>query len=174
MYYPPPYAYPYPPPAQTPPEQPRTLPYDGGPVRPGYHVEERARRGLLIAGPIVLGVPYVMGLTIASEYDFKNQSGWLLLPVIGPFLTAATRTREENCYDSYDSSTGSYQNDCHEEDGMRTILILDGLTQATGAVLLGWGLSSTVKVQVRNDVAKVRLTPTKIGSGYGVGAYGTF
>lgn len=59
--------------------------------------------------------------------------------------------------------------------GMRTVLILDGLAQLTGAILLGWGLSSSVKVQVRNDVvAKVNVAPTKIGTGYGLGAAGTF
>src|SRR5690242_1480294 len=32
---------------------------EGRPIPPGYHVETRARRGLVVAGPIVFGIPYV-------------------------------------------------------------------------------------------------------------------
>lgn len=166
-----PYAYPtYAPPAPL-PDQPKSLPYDGGEVRQGYHVEERLRRGPLIAGPIVLGVPYVLGLTIASEYGFRNQSGWLVVPVVGPFITAATR--DKDCIDTYES-TDSPDGECQEEGGMRTVLIMDGLAQATGAILMLWGLTSPVKVQIRNDVANVNVAPTKVGTGYGVAATGTF
>jgi hypothetical protein len=171
--YPPPYPYGYPAYAPPPalPDQPKSLPYDGGEVRPGYHVEERVRRGPLIAGPIVFGVPYVLGLTIASEYDFRNQSGWLVVPVVGPFITAATRKKD--CVSTYESSD-TPDGECQEEGGMRTVLIMDGLAQATGAILMLWGLTSPVKVQIRNDVAKVNVAPTKVGTGYGVAAIGTF
>jgi hypothetical protein len=56
---------------------------------------------------------------------------------------------------------------------MRTVLVFDGLMQATGAVLFIWGVSSKKKSYVRDDIA-LSLRPARVGSGYGVGAVGTF
>ncbi|HEY5377835.1 MAG TPA: hypothetical protein VIK01_29340, partial [Polyangiaceae bacterium] len=73
--YPPPppgYAYPaygaYPQPLR----MPDSVPYAGGPVPAGYHIEERPRRGLVIAGTIVLAVPYGLGLAVAGGQNFPN------------------------------------------------------------------------------------------------------
>ncbi len=67
--YPPPPPYGYPPPAYgvypTPLRAPESVPYNGGPVPAGYHIEERPRRGLIIGGAVTLGVPWVLGITFA-------------------------------------------------------------------------------------------------------------
>ena len=166
--YPPPppgYAYAYPAPTAygltypTPLRAPESAPYNGGPVPAGYHVEERARRGMLIGGAVVLGVPWVLGLTIASGYDFSNQSGWLVVPVLGPWITIASRKTDGLC---------GYGNSCPDDNGVRTMLILDGLTQAAGAIMLVYGLSSTKKVMARDFVGSLHFTPAPVGKlGYG-------
>src|SRR3954468_23770453 len=120
--YPPPPGYPmYPPAPQL--RQPESVPYNGGPVPAGYHVEERARRGMIIGGTLTLGVPWVLGIVVASGYDFSNQSGWLVVPVLGPWITIASRKTDGLC---------GYGNSCPDDNGVRTMLILDGLTQAAG------------------------------------------
>jgi hypothetical protein len=164
--YPPPgyapgyYPYYYPPPNAAPPPRERRY-VEGQRIPPGYTVEERVRRGPIIAGSIVFGVPYMLGLLAASADDFPNQSGWLAVPVVGPWVTLVSR--EDTCdVPTYDGDDYSY--DC--TDGVQTLLVLDALMQTTGAVLFVWGVSSTKKVLVRDDAAW-SLTPARVGSGYG-------
>lgn len=56
---------------------------------------------------------------------------------------------------------------------MRALLVLDALTQATGAGLLVWGLSSPHRRYVRDDYA-LRIAPTSVRGGYALSAFGTF
>lgn len=168
---PPGYAYAYPaPPGYAPPypaplRAPESAPYNGGPVPRGYHLEERPRRGLIIGGALTLGIPWVLGVTIASTDDFSNQSGWLLVPALGPWITIAARKTDQIC--SYSGSSLS-DTSCHDDNGMRTLLILDGLTQAAGTIMLIAGLSSTKKVIVRDFVGSLHFTPARMGKlGYG-------
>ncbi len=170
--YPPPppgYAYAYPPPpgygAYPPPtlRAPESVPYHGGPVPAGYHVEERAQRGLIIGGTLVLGIPWVLGVTIASGYDFSNQSGWLIVPALGPWITLASRHKDVNC-----DFVGTSGVNCSEDNSVRTVLILDGLTQAAGAIMLVYGLASPKKVMARDFVGSLHFTPAPMGKlGYG-------
>jgi hypothetical protein len=150
------------------------VPYDGGPVPSGYHVEERPRRGMLIAGPVIIGSAYAIGLTVASTDNFPNSTGWLAVPVLGPWITLAARHRTDSCvvdatgFDTCDSSTT-------DDSTTRTFLILDGLTQATGAVLLIYGVASPKKVVARDFVGSLHFTPAKIGrDSYGGVLTGSF
>lgn len=156
------YPYYYPPPNAAPP--PRERPYvEGRRVPPGYTVEERVRRGPIIAGSIVFGVPYMLGLLTASADDFPNHSGWLAVPVVGPWVTLVSR--EETCDAGFDYED-EVEYECRGTDPVQTLLVLDALMQTTGAVLFVWGVSSSKKVLVRDDVAW-SLTPARVGSGYG-------
>jgi hypothetical protein len=175
--YPPPFSYPppgygygYPPP----PRAPDSIPYDGGPVPPGYHVEERARRGMLIAGPIVMGVPYLLGLTIASSENFPNSTSWLALPVLGPWLTLASRHRSDSCSNDFNScSDGSL--DSGIDSTTRTFLVLDGVMQTAGAVMFIYGLASPRKVIARNFIGSLQWSPSQFGrTGYGGVLAGSF
>lgn len=173
-YYPPPYGYPppgyYPPPGQPPAptdDRPKYLPYrEGEPAPTGYYLEERARRGPIIAGAIVFGIPYALGLSIAAGADFDNQSGYLAIPVAGPWITMAAR-------DECDDDPNDYDIDCAGDSTLRTFLVLDGLMQATGAALFIWGVTSKTHRYVRNDVG-LRLSPARVGKGYGFAAVGWF
>jgi len=145
---------------------PESAPYNGGPIPRGYHLEERSRRGLIIGGALTLGIPWMLGVTIASTDNFSNQSGWLVVPTLGPWITLATRNKD-NCNYSV-SSAGTTSSNCYEDNSMRTLLILDGLTQAAGTIMLIAGMSSTKKVIVRDFVSNLHFTPAPIGKlGYG-------
>lgn len=140
---------------------------EGEPIPPGYVVEKRIRRGPVVAGSIVFGTAYLLGLLVASADDYSNETGWLIVPVLGPWLTLATRN--DGC--SNDFSSQDYCS--NDDDGVRTLLTLDGLTQATGAVLFIWGVASRTKWLVPQDQA-FRLAPARLGSGYGLVTSGQF
>ena len=165
-YAPPPPGYTYAPPPTL--RVPDNVSYEGGPIPAGYHLESRPRRGLVIGGAIVLGVPYVLGLSIASGQDFPNKTGWLVVPGIGPWITLAARHRS-GC-NSSDLCTGDAV-----DSATRTFLILDGLMQTAGAVMFITGIAAPRTVIARDFMGRLQLTPSSIGqTGYGARVIGTF
>lgn len=178
---PPPQAYPYAPPPgyrapygypyayrPEPPKPPKYLPYhEGQPVPQGYYLEDNVRRGPVIAGSIVFGTFYTISLSIAGGNGFDHQTGWLALPVVGPWAQLAAR--HSSC-----TQTSADTVACTDDATVRTLLVMDGLAQATGAVLFIWGVTSHTKRFVRDDVASVEVLPTAVGSGYGLAAVGRF
>jgi hypothetical protein len=175
--YPPPgYAYPpgypaYPPGYVYPPareQAPKQLPYQEGQQIPqGYYLDEGIRRGPVIAGTIVFGVPYVLGFSIAAGLNFESSTGWLALPVAGPWLTLATR--EDSC-----DETDPFDSGCEDDRAIRTLLVLDGLMQGVGAILSVWGLTSPRKRLLRNDVSTIVVSPRRVGAGFGFGVAGSW
>jgi hypothetical protein len=170
--YPPPGYYPPPPPAQPYPRGPVRLRYEeGDPIPPGYHVVQRARQGLVIAGMITFFVSYGIALSVAMIDDFKDQTNWLAVPVAGPWLMMSNRSRP--------SCNSQSSSDVCIEDGAETILrfylAIDGIAQAAGAGMLGFGFAGR-KILVRDDsYAYVRLLPAPVGtSGYGALLAGRF
>lgn len=148
---------------------PRTLPYDEGqPIPPGYTRREKPRLGLIIGGAVTLGVSYLLSLmafviddSVSCVDDFGDGSCddgsdlWpLAIPVAGPFLTIGTTDGEQDSL---------------------TILLLDGIAQVGGVVMLVLGVTSKKTVLVRNDLAEVHLAPVALsGGGHGLGLAGHF
>ncbi len=144
------------------------LPYvEGEPIPPGYRLVEQRRRGLIIAGSIVLGVPWVFGVTAATAADFKDGTGLLLIPVLGPWLTLTTDVaRDKPC------DPGTLV--CETRAATRAVLVLDGMVQAGGAAMLVVGLFVPKKRLVRRNVI-VSVAPLAVGrDGYGLGVSGSF
>jgi hypothetical protein len=148
-YGPPPgaYAYPYPygyPGYMQPVPPPRTLPYDEGQaVPPGYHVEERARRGLVIAGTVTFGSAYLISIlgassAVASDDNSSDDFAPLFIPVAGPFITLGT---------------------AEDADGVAPIFILDGIAQVGGLALLIAGLAAQESILVRNPEVATGMVP---------------
>jgi hypothetical protein len=156
-------------------QPPATLPYrKDEPIPQGYRLERRPRTGLIIAGAVITAVPYFIGLSIASAAKFDNATGFLAIPAIGPWLTLAVRD-DSNCYDEFNGTGVSTSRYCPADAGVVTLLVLDALVQTTGALLFVIGISSDRELLVRQDVAKLRLTPLRFnGGGHGVGLRGTF
>jgi hypothetical protein len=134
------------------------LPYeDGEPIPPGYRLVQRRRRGLIIAGSIVTGVPWVLGVSAATAADFGDHSGLLVVPVLGPWLMLAT-----------DDLRGT------SKAGERGLLVFDGLAQAAGGAMFLAGMFVPRVRLVRTDVV-VSVVPLELGHGaHGLGAVGRF
>jgi hypothetical protein len=141
---PPPGAAPYPsppygapPPYYGPPPQgaygyappPVRIPYHEGESHPGYHLEENPRKGLVISGAVVFGVPYFLSVTVGLSSS-NSADRWLLVPVFGPLATLAARSNK--CTDDVS---------CVFEPVIRIYLAFDFVTQATGALLFSLGFA---------------------------------
>ena len=169
-----PYAYPqYPYPywqAPAPRPLPAEMAYDPEkPIPPGYKIEERVRKGAVISGAIIGGVPYVLGLNIAAASGFDNKSYWLVVPGVGPFLTLATR---HSACDERDAD-GTAPLACFGDFVLSMLLVLDGMMQTGGGVALTVGLTAKKKVLVREQAA-VRVAPMRVGRTHGLGVVGSF
>ncbi len=144
------------------------LPYEPGqPIPPGYRLTKQPRRGLIIAGSLVAGIPWALGLSVAASQNMEDGTGWLVVPVLGPFMMMATgHVDDEDCDDGY----------CDSNGGERAILTLDALAQAAGAAMLICGITIPRKRLVRTDVTVSALPmPVRIGrDGYGLGFDGSF
>lgn len=162
------------PPGAVPTFYPALLPYrDGLPVPPGYRVEHRAATGIILGGLATLGIAYSTALIVGASANFGDGTGWLAIPVIGPWGAIGAR--------SYHCSNDPLQaNKCISGafSEVQTIAILsaDGVIQAAGAVLFVVGLASGHDELVRTDQpVSFRVLPQKVGSdGYGFGVSGRF
>ncbi len=134
---------------------------DGEAIPSGYHVANRARRGLVIGGAVTAGVLYLFSVLAASAmHDEGSYSGSgsrtgtaLYVPGIGPFIQMASTS----------TATGN------------TFLAIDGIGQTGGIVMLALGIAGR-NVLVRNDLG-LTLSPMPMAlgrSGGGLGVLGTF
>ena len=151
---------------------PLVLPYRlGVPIPRGYHVEHRPATGLLVTGGVTLGVGYLTGLGIGLHYEFENGTGWTVLPVVGPW--AAIGARDFKCDvngiddidDIDDINTEETANEAEQcirraqsEALSIALLAVDGMIQATGAILLVAGLASGVDELVWDGLGSVKVT----------------
>jgi hypothetical protein len=199
--YPPPYAPPaaqppgYPPATEAPPgwsapayanqyryqPMPMELRYvEGRPIPPGYHPETRPRKGLVISGSIVFGIPYFLSLSVAASSKYTPDR-WLYAPLVGPFIDLGQR--KENCV-TYGNGSFGTTTTCSDDSSERFFLMADGLMQVAGATMLILGLALPQHLLVRDDAPFVggkpaqfawTIAPQKMGrSGYGLGLAATF
>jgi hypothetical protein len=136
--------------------------HDGEPIPPGYHPTQRTRTGAIIGGAVTLGSLYLLNAFVAAVWTDaakatheSNPVTGLFVPVLGPFITIPQSS----------SATADF------------FLILDGIGQTTGAILLVWGLTSPQTVLMRDGYAKPWILPRPMvfgKSGAGVGLTGTF
>jgi len=153
---------------------PALLPYRAGlPVPPGYHVEHRSANGLIGGGLVTLVVSYATALVVGASDKFENGTGWLALPVIGPW--AAIGARSYGC-DNDPLHANACVNGAFNEVQTIAILSADAVVQATGAVLFIAGLASGRDELVRNDSpVALRFSPRALGaSAFGFGVDGRF
>lgn len=147
---------------------PGILPYrEGLPIPAGYRVEHRAASGLIVGGLASLGVAYGVAIVVGASDNFKNGSGWLLLPVIGPW--AAIGARSYHCSDDPSQAQQCIRGAFNEVQSI-AILSADAVVQATGAVLFLAGLGSGQDELLRSQPeVGIRVRPRAIGRGFGFG-----
>lgn len=153
---------------------PALLPYRSGmPIPLGYHVEHQPATGMIIGGLATLGIAYSTALIVGASANFADGTGWLAIPVIGPW--AAIGARSYTC-----ANDPTLANKCVSGafSEVQTIAILsaDGVIQAAGTVLFVVGLASGHDELVRTDQAVTfRVLPRAVGAtGFGVGVDGRF
>jgi hypothetical protein len=145
--------------------------HHGDPVPPGYHVEEQPRGGLVTAGYIVAGIPYFFSVVTALAANSNNESGWLYVPLAGPWITLGRRGY--SCNADASNQTTSQSLACVADIFVVMGLVFDGIVQATGGTLLLVGYTATKPGLVRNDDA-IRVLPMHVGTGVGAGVFGSF
>jgi hypothetical protein len=131
-------------------------------IPPGYHLEDRPRQGFVTAGYLVTGIPYAIGLMAAASAQFENQSGWLVVPFLGPWMTIGRR--DYACIGKDDADRDSA--DC-AGDAVIAPLIVDGILQSVGGMFLAIGYLVTKQYVVKDELAFIIL-PSRVGSGYGL------
>ncbi|HEX2670957.1 MAG TPA: hypothetical protein VHM25_08795 [Polyangiaceae bacterium] len=153
---------------------PALLPYRAGlPIPPGYRVEHRAATGIIVGGLATFGIAYATALVIGAKASFGDGTGWVAVPVIGPW--AAIGARSYRC-----SNDPTQANQCVSGafSEVQTIAALsaDGVIQAAGAVLFVVGLASGHDELVRTDLpVSFRVVPRQVGAdGLGIGVDGRF
>jgi hypothetical protein len=114
------------------------------PVPVGYTPVQRTRRHLIVGGAVTFGVSYGLSAFAAaigddaSRSSGKNEIAALWIPVAGPFVQLAQT----------DSATGKF------------FLVGLGGAQLAGALMLYYGMTTTQRVLVRNDlVGSLAVTP---------------
>jgi hypothetical protein len=93
---------------------------------------ERGTAARLTAGTVTLGTTYALAAVAAGIASSENQTGWLFVPVAGPWITLVRRDREWNT--SGDNASALHDFVVGGAAGLA--LIADGLGQVAGTVLL--------------------------------------
>jgi hypothetical protein len=144
--------------------QPPTRPAPAETITTGYSGPNRAMLG---SGVAVFGLSYVPAVIVASQSP-QSVDSKLYIPVAGPWLDLANRP-----------SCGAGAAPCDEEGRNRALVAVDGAFQGLGALLtVGSFLmpehKQVVTTTVGVDKPEVHFGPARLGSGYGVSAYGSF
>ena len=153
------------------PRGPARLRYEeGDPIPAGYHVVNRSRQGLVIAGTIVFAVSYGIALSVAMIDDFKDRHGLARdpdrRPVVDDVQPLAAQLRQP---DRQRLRRAGSRDDPALLPGHRR------RGSGGGRGMLGFGMAGR-QLLVRDDsYAYVRLVPTPVGSsGYGATLLGLF
>lgn len=141
------------------------------PIPPGYRMVERSS-GLVLGGGLTFLAGYAAGLGLAASQSFANGSGYVAIPVAGPWAAIGARTFKCKVPITVNVDGATVQrelNKCVGQafDEVTTVVFLtvDGLIQATGAVLFFVGLGSSYQELVRDDLPKTSITFFPEGGG---------
>ncbi len=133
---------------------PKSTPYEGGRLPANATIENRPHYGIVATGLGILGTAYAGSLiygisTCSAQQECRAGSGWLYVPVIGPFVTAAQSP-----------TTGGV-----------ALALFDGGVQVFGAALAITGLVWQKKFVVwQSKSATLKVTPDSGSSAGPAGA----
>ncbi len=160
---------------------PALLPYRRGlPVPPGYHLIYRPAHGLLVGGGVTLGVGYLLALATGAGKDGGEKDGALAIPVIGPWIALSAKQKnpcsfevnigmDANAIAATEAEVKECVKNALSAASRLAIIAGEGAVQAFGAALLIAGAVGGRRELERDDVRRVRVTPTPVaGRGGGV------
>lgn len=123
-------------------------------------------RRLIGSGLVTFGLSYIPALVVAGTSDLSTDHH-LYVPIVGPWLDVADRP-----------SCGVGGIGCDTETTYKVLLVVDGVFQGLGAITTVAGFLSPehhVVVSTADvDKLRVQVTPSKVASGYGLAAFGSF
>ncbi|MBV9950234.1 MAG: hypothetical protein JOZ69_25560 [Myxococcales bacterium] len=134
---------------------------EGEPIPAGYHPVTRARKGMIVAGAVPLGILYFLSALVGAVAHDANQgrdhsADGLFIPVVGPFITMTQQS----------SATAN------------VFLAVDGIGQSAGLALLIYGFASPQTVLMRDQAGlapSLVPRPMLLGRGAtGLGWAGSF
>jgi hypothetical protein len=149
------------------------LPYrDDQPVPPGYRLDGTGGGGLIAAGLLIGGAVYAGGLIAAANSGFSNGTGWLALPIAGPWISIGSRkilgcdkVTDEEAADPDFNPISECKDAARDYASGVGFLTGAGIFQAVGLTLVALGISNREYQLVRYDVAGFELTPKQLGAG---------
>lgn len=123
--------------------------------------------GLITTGLVTFGLSYVPALVVAGE-STQSADHNLYVPIVGPWIDIANRP-------ACNTPGGP---DCTTESTDKVLIGVDGVFQGVGAVMTVLGLLTPehheIVTAAKNDKPILHVSPTRVGSGYGLGAVGTW
>jgi len=149
--------------------------YRGYPVPPGYEVVKRPASGLIKGGLVGFGVAYAGAVGFAAASGFKNGTGWLAAPIIGPWGAIGGRNYEQ-CRTSTVAEAKRCVRNAVSEVQIITFLAVDGIGQLAGALIMLAGAMSTREELVRSDLVNVEVSviPPANGDPWALSVRGQF
>jgi hypothetical protein len=126
---------------------------------------------MIIAGASALGGAWFISAMVATAVEQDNETEWLYIPVVGPFITLGAR---DYGADSCNDSTGFLDNCEQKLEAENTYagvgLVLDGVIQAGGLAVLIAGLV----VRRERAVPVYSIAPLPVRGGSGIQVIGSF
>jgi hypothetical protein len=144
--------------AVSPPAGPAPVPPPAAPAPVATTTETEGIKGLIIAGAVVwgavwlLGIPITIGIDAGLDGDIDPVSGFMAIPLVGPWI-ALGEVAPKN------------------QDAFNPPIILSGVLQSAGAIMLVLGLAirSPVEVPVYGS-GELAVAPMALGdNGAGIG-----
>jgi hypothetical protein len=151
-----------PPPNPNDPRAPVLPYYEGMPVPPGYTIVHKPATGLITGGLVGFGVSYGGALIVAAAQGFDNASGWLVLPIAGPWLAIAQRDYEQ-CKTATVAQARRCVSHAVKEVQYITFAAVDGVFQIASSMLVLAGAISARDELIRQDLVHVNVSPNKSG-----------
>jgi hypothetical protein len=129
------------------------------PEIPGYRLESEPRMGLVYGGIAVFGAPYVTALVAAAASGFTKGSGWLAMPLAGPFLAMGGRSIDCSFTETagqtgvdLNAKEAACRNSALKEARVVALLTVAGLVQTAGTIITIAGAMTREERLVRKDI----------------------
>ncbi len=120
---------------------------------------------LITTGLVTFGLSYVPAVVVAGESS-QSADHNLYIPVAGPWLDIANRP-----------GCGAAGPSCTTETTDKVLIGVDGVFQGVGAVMTVIGLltpETHTVAAAKADKPSIHISPAQVGSGYGLGAVGSW
>jgi hypothetical protein len=157
--------------------RPPILPYRKGFAVPaGYEIVKTPATGLLAGGLVGWGIAYTGGVVFAAVNGFENGTGWLAVPIAGPWGAIGSRNYE-TCRTRTVAEAKACVRNAVKEVQVITFFAVDGIGQLAGGLVTLAGLVSTKEELIRSDLVEkvqVSVLPPVQGSPWAVSVSGQF